>query len=51
MGSFDYQQVTSIKYPIRIVGQDAECPIRIVFCPISIVSFWRFAHIFADDNT
>lgn len=42
MGFSDYQQVTSIKCPIRIVGPDAECPIRIVFCPISIVPLPNF---------
>ena len=47
MGSCDYQQVTSIKCPIRIVGPDAECPIRIVFCPISIVPLPNFTRIFA----
>ena len=47
MGSFDYQQVTSIKCPIRIVGPDAECPIRIVFCPISIVQLPNFTRNFA----
>ena len=36
MSSFDYQQVTSIK-----------CPIRIVFCPISIVPLPNFTRIFA----
>ena len=50
MGSFDYQQVTSIKCPIRIVGADAECPIRIVFCPISIVPLPNFTRIFAADS-
>ena len=40
MGSFDYQQVTSIKCPIRIVGADAECPISIVPLP-------NFTRIFA----
>ena len=40
MGFSDYQQVTSIKYPIRIVGADAECPISIVPLP-------NFTRIFA----
>ena len=50
MGFCDYQQVTSIKCPIRIVGADAECPIRIVFCPISIVPLPNFTRIFAADS-
>ena len=50
MGFSDYQQVTSIKCPIRIVGADAECPIRIVFCPISIVPLPNFTRIFAADS-
>ena len=50
MGFSDYQQVTSIKCPIRIVGPDAECPIRIVFCPISIVPLPNFTRIFAADS-
>ena len=50
MGFYDYQQVTSIKCPIRIVGADAECPIRIVFCPISIVPLPNFTRIFAADS-
>ena len=50
MGFCDYQQVTSIKCPIRIVGADAECPIRIVFCPISIVQLPNFTRIFAADS-
>lgn len=40
MGFCDYQQVTSIKCPIRIVGADAECPISIVPLP-------NFTRIFA----
>ena len=40
MGFSDYQQVTSIKCPIRIVGADAECPISIVPLP-------NFTRIFA----
>ena len=50
MGFSDYQQVTGIKCPIRIVGADAECPIRIVFCPISIVPLPNFTRIFAADS-
>ena len=43
MGFSDYQQVTSIKCPIRIVGADAECPISIVPLP-------NFTRIFAADS-
>ena len=43
MGSCDYQQVTSIKCPIRIVGPDVECPISIVPLP-------NFTRIFAADS-
>ena len=43
MGFSDYQQVASIKCPIRIVGADAECPISIVPLP-------NFTRIFAADS-
>ena len=39
----------SQKCPIRIIGADAECPIRIVFCPISIVISTHFTCNFATD--
>lgn len=42
-----YQLLASSRCPIRISGEDAECPIRIVFCPIMIGTFVRFRLKFA----